>query len=148
MLQGVGTLGQQVLDRERFEQNFLLRGSTAEAPVAGGDAGGDAHGNRDAHGGGVGGGSDEEVEEGDEEWAQGHDRRLPEVSFGVMGRGFNAYETWTANWTEAMPPLGMSEAELATPPQWDSSLCMRHWGMEGFQEGLDPHGYVVFVNGR
>eukprot|EP00752_Nemacystus_decipiens_P002967 g2756.t1 len=36
---------------------------------------------------------------------------------------------------------------MVTPQQWDSSLCMEHWGRRELQTEVDPNGYVVFVSG-
>lgn len=42
----------------------------------------------------------------------------------------------------------LAEGTLATPPAWDSSLCMRHWGVPELSDEPDPKGYLIYVNGR
>lgn len=37
---------------------------------------------------------------------------------------------------------------IATPPAWDSSLCLARWGMPQYQHEIDPNGYLIYVNGR
>ena len=37
---------------------------------------------------------------------------------------------------------------MATPPAWDSSLCMAHWERPELQNEPDPDGYVIYVDGR
>lgn len=33
-----------------------------------------------------------------------------------------------------------------TPEQWDSSLCLEHWGRKELLTEVDPKGYVIFVS--
>lgn len=42
----------------------------------------------------------------------------------------------------------LTEGTLATPPAWDSTLCMAHWGLPKLQTEPDPNGYLIYVNGR
>eukprot|EP00752_Nemacystus_decipiens_P010638 g9475.t1 len=78
---------------------------------------------------------------------QGEDgrRRLPEVFLGRLGTSFEVKdEASTAGAVE----LSLTEETMATPPAWDSSLCMAHWGRPELQNEPDPDGYVIYVNGR
>lgn len=43
--------------------------------------------------------------------------------------------------------IGARPGSMVTPEQWDSSLCMEHWGRKELQTEVDPNGYVVFVSG-
>lgn len=49
----------------------------------------------------------------------------------------------TANIPEV---FGVQPGSMVTPEQWDSSLCMEHWGRRELQTEVDPNGYVVFVS--
>lgn len=35
---------------------------------------------------------------------------------------------------------------VATPPMWDSTLCMTHWHKPELQTEVDPSGFVIYVN--
>ncbi|CAM9868692.1 unnamed protein product, partial [Ectocarpus sp. 13 AM-2016] len=97
---------------------------------------------RRARGAGEGG---REQKEGRLYVSENHARYLPEISVGTVGESFDVRE----NGASAGPQeQALTEGTLATPPAWDSTLCMAHWGVPELQHEPDPNGYVVYVNGR
>ncbi|CAB1096959.1 unnamed protein product [Ectocarpus sp. CCAP 1310/34] len=97
---------------------------------------------RRARGGGDGG---REQKEGRLYESENHARQLPEITVGTVGESFDVRE----NGASAGPQeQALTEGTLATPPAWDSTLCMAHWGVPELQDEPDPNGYVVYVNGR
>lgn len=50
--------------------------------------------------------------------------------------------------TDDAETLGLQHHHsFVTPEQWDSSLCMEHWGRKELMTEADPNGYIVFVSG-
>ncbi|CAM9316179.1 unnamed protein product [Ascophyllum nodosum] len=77
----------------------------------------------------------------------------PIVTFGTMGtvhdvRKYGAGESGFSETTgDERSARLLGPGELVTPPSWDSTLCMEHWGRPELLTEADPNGYVVFVNG-
>ncbi|CAM9104073.1 unnamed protein product [Scytosiphon promiscuus] len=44
--------------------------------------------------------------------------------------------------------LSSSSASSLRPPEWDSTSCMRSWGLENLQTEEDPRGYIIWVSAR
>eukprot|EP00904_Undaria_pinnatifida_P008194 jgi/Undpi1/4504/HiC_scaffold_17.g07858.m1 len=72
-------------------------------------------------------------------------RRLPEFTPGKLGESYDVKERGSTAADDRELPL---EGNIATPPAWDSTLCMLHWGSPQYQNEPDPNGYVIYVNGR
>ncbi|CAN0302975.1 unnamed protein product [Pylaiella littoralis] len=69
----------------------------------------------------------------------------PTITVGTLGKDFNVKEKALS----AAPRDQVSALEtLATPPVWNSSLCMAHWGLPHLQSKPDSNGYLVYVSGR
>lgn len=79
-------------------------------------------------------------------------RRLTSLQVGAIGHDYNVEEHMGGD-AEGGSPNGTALIEVgvgdvATPPKWDSTLCMQHWGLPELQTEPDPRGYIIFVNGR
>ncbi|CAN0167309.1 unnamed protein product [Pylaiella littoralis] len=72
-------------------------------------------------------------------------RRLSDITVGTLGRDFDVADKGPGAVSQEQ---NLTEGTLATPPVWDSSLCMAHWGLPHLQSKPDPNGYLVYVNGR
>lgn len=77
-------------------------------------------------------------------------RRLMTPTMGVLGISYDLKDHEGLDRAEGGAPKDsvITEGTVGTPPVWDSTLCMHHWGVPQLQEEIDPNGYLIYVSGR
>lgn len=76
----------------------------------------------------------------------GH-RVLADLLVGKLGFEFDVAEDGV-NAADGHVIDALARQNVATPPVWDSTLCMKDWRVPHFQHEPDPNGYIIYVNGR